>query len=245
MLKKYKITIAYDGTNYHGWQIQKNSNTIEAEITKACGELFKNEVKILGASRTDSGVHAIGQVATVEVDSEIPEWKVTGALNAYLPKDIIVQESVLVDFDFHPQYHAIKKTYSYKIYNARHNLPTLSRYTYFYYKGLDIEKMAEAGQHFLGEHDFKGFCTKGGSAKTSVRTIYSLDVYRDGNLIEVRVCGNGFLYNMVRIIVGCLIEVGRGNIKPSEIPEIILSGERRRAGKMVPAHGLTLEHIEY
>lgn len=244
-MRKIKIIIAYDGTNYHGWQIQKNANTIEAEITKACHKIFSGEIKVLGASRTDAGVHALGQVATIEVDTAMETWRVPYALNAHLPKDIVVQSAEEVDLVFHPQYYALEKTYSYKIYNTKIPLPQYNRFTHFYYKPLKVDRMKEAAKYFIGEHDFKAFCTKGGSAKTTVRTIYECKVTNDGYMIEIIVRGNGFLYNMVRIMVGALIQVGLESIEPYDIKDIIESKIRQRAGKMAPELGLTLVKIKY
>lgn len=245
MKRMFKLTVAYDGTHYCGWQRQLNGPTIEGELVKACEQIFKNPFNIIGSSRTDAGVHALGQVVSLEVESDILLSKLVPAINHYLPRDIVVQDSQEVGLDFHPRYMAKEKTYSYKIYNARVPLPQLSRYTYFYYKTLDIELMKHATKHFIGEHDFIAFSTLGSSVKTTIRTIYRCEVIENEGIIEIIVNGNGFLYNMVRIIAGTLIQVGLGRIMPEEIPKIIASKDRSKAGKTAPANGLTLVEIKY
>lgn len=245
MRRMFKLTIAYDGTNYCGWQKQMNGKTIEGELINACSKIFTNFFTIKGSSRTDAGVHALGQVASLEVDSDIPLYKVVPAINCYLPDDIIVQDVEEVDLEFHPRYLAKEKTYHYKIYNAKVPLPQMSQYSYFYYKPLDVKSMQDAAKYFLGEHDFIAFSSPGGSVKTSIRIIYKCEIIKKENLIEIIVTGNSFLYNMVRIMVGTLIEVGLGKIKPEEILEIIASKDRRKPGKKAPAQGLTLIEIKY
>ncbi|PKM49260.1 MAG: tRNA pseudouridine(38-40) synthase TruA [Firmicutes bacterium HGW-Firmicutes-7] len=241
----FKIIIAYDGTNYCGWQKQIKHKTIEGELIKACSRIFKEPFIIKGSSRTDAGVHALGQAATIETNTQLPPYKLCLALNCYLPKDIVVQGAEEVDFDFHPRYHAKEKTYIYKIYNAKIPLPQESRFSYFYHRPINIERMKEASKYFLGEHDFVAFSSVGGSVKTSVRTLYKCDVVQKGKLIEFTVTGNSFLYNMVRIIVGTLIEVGIGKLEPEEITGIIESRDRLKPGKKSPAKGLTLVEIKY
>lgn len=245
MRRMFKLTIAYDGTNYCGWQKQINHKTIEGELVKACSKIFKEHFLLKGSSRTDSGVHALGQVASLEVDSDITLYKLVPAINCYLPEDIVVQNAEEVGLDFHPRYFAKEKTYSYKIYNSKVPLPQVSRFTYFYYKYLDLELMQAAAKYFLGEHDFFAFSSPGGSVKTSVRILYSCEVVKKENLIEIIVTGNSFLYNMVRIMVGTLIEVGLGKVNPEDIPAIINSKDRLKPGKKAPAKGLTLVEIKY
>lgn len=243
--RKIKLTIAYNGANYAGWQVQNNAITVQGNIIEACKKIFKCETSVMGASRTDAGVHAYGQVATIEIESNIETKKIPYALNAHLPSDIVVQNAIEVDKKFHPRYNAKNKTYIYKIYNAEFPLPQLNDFTYFYYKKLDVKKMEIAAKQFIGEHDFKAFCSAGTSVKTTIRTIYDCSISKENNLITVSIKGNGFLYNMVRIIIGTLIEVGIGKTHPKEIIEIINSKNRSMAGKTAPAKGLSLLQIEY
>lgn len=245
MRRMFKLIIAYDGTNYSGWQKQINGKTIEGELIKACSKVFKEPFTVKGSSRTDAGVHALGQVASLEVDSDIVLYKVVPAINCYLPDDIIVQSAEEVDLKFHPRYLAKEKTYSYKIYNAKVPLPQTSRYTYFFYKPLDLVSMQHAAKYFMGEHDFIAFSSPGGSVKTSIRTVYKCEIIKKESVIEIVVTGSSFLYNMVRIMVGTLIDVGLGRLNPEEIPDIIASKDRRRPGKKAPAKGLTLVEIKY
>lgn len=245
MKRMIKLTIAYDGTFYSGWQKQIKDRTIEGELIRACKKIFRNEVIIKGASRTDAGVHALGQVASLEIESDLAIRKIRPAINSYLPKDIVVQKAEEVDLSFHPRFDAKEKTYCYQIYNAKVPLPQHSRDSYFFYKDLDITKIKEATKYFLGEHDFFAFSSAGGNVKTSIRTVYKCEVIKEGKLVRIIVTGNSFLYNMVRIITGTLIEVGLGKIKPEEIPMIINLKDRTKSGKKAPSKGLTLMEIIY
>lgn len=245
MQRRIKLTIAYDGTRYHGWQIQENSVTIEEIINKALTNLFKEDIKVIGASRTDSGVHALGNVAVFDTTSRIPAEKVAYALNQRLPEDIVIQESVEVDTDFHPRYTNCTKTYEYKIYNADFQMPIQRQYKHFVYVPLDLEKMQEAAKAIVGTHDFKSFCSARTQVLTTTRTIYEFELKKVNDTIIFRITGDGFLYNMVRIIVGTLIKVGRGKINPQAMSDIILSKDRSKAGPVAPANGLTLVKIDY
>ncbi|QUH28914.1 tRNA pseudouridine(38-40) synthase TruA [Vallitalea guaymasensis] len=239
------LVVAYDGTKYCGWQVQKNAITIEQKIYEACQKLFSREIKIVGASRTDTGVHALGQIVVLKVETSIPINKIPYAINAYLPEDIVIRDAKLVTSSFHPRYNAKNKTYEYKIYNSRFPLPQYNRYAHFYHKSLDIDKMKKAARYFIGEHDFKAFCSTGSSVKTTVREIYKCEVTVEDKMIVISINGNGFLYNMVRIIAGTLIDVGRGKIEPDYIIDIIDSKDRSKAGATAPAKGLTLIKINY
>lgn len=239
------LVVAYDGTEYCGWQIQKNAITIEQKIIEACQKLFSREIKLVGASRTDTGVHALGQIVLLKIETSIPIHKIPYAINAYLPDDIVITEAKMVTSNFHPRYDAKNKTYEYKIYNSNFPLPQHNRFAYFYHKTLDVDKMNRAAQYFIGKHDFKAFCSTGGSAKTTVREIYRCDVDIKDKMITITINGNGFLYNMVRIITGTLIEVGRGKTSPENITSIIESLDRNEAGVTAPAKGLTLVKINY
>ena len=244
-MKRVKLTVAYDGTNYCGWQVQPNGITIESELNKHLSELLKEEIHVIGASRTDAGVHAKGNVAVFDTSARMPAEKISYALNTRLPEDIRIQESCEVAADFHPRFRKTVKTYEYKICNRRFPDPCTRLYSLFYYWDLDTEKMRQAAQYLVGTHDFTSFCTNKPEVTDRVRTIYSLDVLQDGEMITIRVCGNGFLYTMVRIITGTLLRVGSGMIKPEEIPAILDAKDRSRAGETARPHGLTLVKIEY
>ena len=200
---------------------------------------------MIGASRTDAGVHAKGNVAVFDTSARMPAEKISYALNTRLPEDIRIQESCEVAADFHPRFRKTVKTYEYKICNRRFPDPCTRLYSLFYYWDLDTEKMRQAAQYLVGTHDFTSFCTNKPEVTDRMRTIYSLDVLQDGEMITIRVCGNGFLYNMVRIITGTLLRVGSGMIKPEEIPAILDAKDRSRAGETARPHGLTLVKIEY
>lgn len=244
-MKRVKLIIAYDGTNYCGWQTQINGITVEEVINKCLSELTGEDIAVIGASRTDSGVHALGNVAVFDTETKIPAEKISFALNQRLPEDIRIQKSEEVDMDFHPRFCDSTKTYEYKILNRRFMMPTLRLYTHFVYMPLDVDKMKKAAEYIVGEHDFASFCSAGSQVKTTVRTVYSLDIEKHDDVITLRISGNGFLYNMVRIIAGTLIKVGLGIYPPEHVKEIIDSKDRYHAGPKAPACGLTLVGIQY
>ncbi len=244
-LKRVKLTVAYDGTNYCGWQIQPGCPTIESELNRHLSELLGEEIHVIGASRTDAGVHALGNVAVFETENRMPAEKISYALNTRLPEDIRIQESREVAADFHPRFSRTVKTYEYKICNRRFPDPCSRLYSLFYYRDLDAARMQQAGNYLVGAHDFTSFCTNRPEITDRVRTIYSLDVSRDRDRITVRIRGNGFLYNMVRIIVGTLLKVGSRMMEPEEIPEILKARDRGCAGDTARPQGLTLVSIEY
>ena len=239
------LTVAYDGTNYCGWQVQQNGDTIEGQLNKHLSQLLCEEIKVIGASRTDAGVHALCNLAVFDTKARMPAEKISYALNQRLPEDIKIQKSEEVASDFHPRKVATRKTYEYKIYNAPFANPLMRRYSHFTYVPMDVEKMCEAAVHFVGEHDFAAVSTYKPEVESTVRTIYDLSVTKEENLITIRVTGNGFLYNMVRIIAGTLMEVGRGRMEPSFIPEMLAAGNREQAGPTAPACGLTLVKYEF
>ena len=278
MGKRIMLTIAYDGTDYVGWQMQPNGIAVEQVINKALSELLKEDIIIAGASRTDSGVHADGNVAVFDTETRIPADKICFALNQRLPKDIVCTSSCEVKPDFHPRHADCTKTYEYTIYNAVHPDPIKRRYSYFVYVPLDIDAMRQAAEYLKGEHDFASFCSAHAQVKTTVRNIYSLDIIQgdeinqgDGSLIEkgnnedkkeaieidgpqriyvshdikIRISGNGFLYNMVRIIVGTLVKVGYHFYPPEYVKNILDACDRTKAGPKAPAEGLKLVKIEY
>jgi tRNA pseudouridine38-40 synthase len=240
------MIVAYDGTNYCGWQVQPNGVTIEKKLNEALTSLLGEEITVTGASRTDAGVHSLGNVCIFDTHTRMPAEKISYALNQRLPEDIVVQDSCEVPDDFHPRYAASRKTYEYRILNRRFRMPTRRLDTYFYYHALDVAQMQEAAAYLVGEHDFKSFCAVSAQVKTTVRTIYHCTVTRaDDDIITIRVTGSGFLYNMVRIIAGTLIRVGCGELFPADIPRILDAKDRSAAGPTAPAHGLTMVGIEY
>lgn len=245
-MKRIKLVVAYDGTAYHGWQQQPGEETIEGVLNQAISNLTGEKIQVTGASRTDAGVHALGNVAVFDTESPIPGEKFSYALNQRLPADIVIQDSVEVDADFHPRYRKCRKTYEYRILNRRFPLPEYRNNAYFYHGVLDVGAMQEAAEAFVGEHDFAAFCSAGAQVQTTIRRVHSLHVFPvDAERIVIQIQGNGFLYNMVRIIAGTLLEVGRGHMKASEMADIIASCDRGQAGPTAPAHGLKLVEIEY
>ena len=244
-MRRIKLVVAYDGTEYCGFQVQNNGPTIEGELNKVLSELFKEDIRVIGASRTDSGVHAYCNVAVFDTQARMPAEKMVYAINQRLPEDIRVQESSEVAADFHPRHTDSRKTYEYRIYNAAVQNPMKRRYALWNYYKLDVEKMREAAAYLVGEHDFKSFCSADTQVESTVRTIYELAVIQSGEDIVISVSGNGFLYNMVRIIAGTLLEVGKGKIAPNEMTQILEAKNRQAAGPTAPAHGLTLVKYEF
>ena len=272
-MRRIMLTVAFDGTNYSGWQIQPNKETIEGVLNRELSRLLNEEIKVVGASRTDSGVHAEGAVCVFDTESKIPGDKFSYAINQTLPEDIRIRNSKEVDITFHPRRVNSRKTYRYRIRHDEFPNPLDARYSYHVYTKLDIEAMRRACEFIKGKHDFKSFCSVHTDVDTTVRTVYDvhIDVTPDKKLlqmsglmksagesgamrsggesaagrirpeiIDIYVTGNRFLYNMVRIIAGTLIEVGQGKIKPEEIPAIIEACDREKAGPTAPAKGLTL-----
>lgn len=245
------LTVAYDGTNYKGWQIQPDAPTIEGTLNDELTRLLKEEIHVIGASRTDTGVHALGAVCVFDTVSSIPGEKFSFALNQRLPDDIRIMASKQVADDFHPRKVSCRKTYEYRIYNDTFPIPTRRLYTHHVYGPLDVKAMDEAGSYFVGEHDFSSFARSQGAdsiedengkgfPRSNVRTIYELSVVREGKEAVISVTGNGFLYNMVRIIAGTLIEVGQGKRRPEEVIDILNAKDRAAAGQTAPANGLCL-----
>lgn len=265
-MRRVMLTVAYDGTAYRGWQIQTGQETIEGVLNRCIGELTGETVEVIGASRTDSGVHAMGNLAVFDTQSLIPAEKFSYALNQRLPEDIRIQNSEEVAVDFHPRHCSSRKTYEYRIYNAPFALPVKRLYSYFTYVPLDVERMRQGAAFLVGEHDFKSFCSVDTQAQTTVRQVDSVEVWeenifgvadvakdavpgreirRPGREIVIRVAGRGFLYNMVRIIAGTLMEVGRGKLPPECVKDILAACDRQAAGPTAPACGLTLIGYEF
>ena len=242
---RVKLVVAYEGTNYCGWQIQPNGITIEQVLNETLSSLLGEEITVTGASRTDAGVHSLGNVAVFETHTKMPAEKISFALNQRLPEDIVVQESCQVPEDFHPRFSKSRKTYEYRILNCRFRQPLERRTSYFYHYPLDVSAMQKAAAYLVGEHDFTSFASVHAQTNTYVRMIYALDVVREGDMIRIRVQGNGFLYNMVRIIAGTLIQEGAGIKKPEDMESILAGKDRELAGPTAPAHGLTMIGLEY
>ena len=245
-MKRVKLVVAYDGTNYCGWQVQKNGETIESVLNRAIGELTGEEIHVMGSSRTDAGVHACGNVAVFDTEARMAADKFSYALNQRLPEDIRIQDSCEVPADFHPRFQKTVKTYEYRIYQDTFPEPVRRLYTHFTYVPLDMDRMREGAAWLIGEHDFKSFCCVKTQAESTVRTIYSVDVRtEDEAYIVIRVSGNGFLYNMIRIIAGTLVKAGKGKITPQDIDLMLEAKNRGEAGQTAPPQGLTLMNIDY
>ena len=244
-MKRIKLTVAYDGTNYCGWQVQPNGITIEEVLNKKLSKLTGEDIHIIGASRTDSGVHALGNVAVFDTTSTIPPERFAYAINQRLPEDIVVTQSEEVPMDWHPRYQDCIKYYEYHILNR--SLPDpLKRLTTSHVSfPLDEAKMQEAANYLIGTHDFKSFCNIRTNTDDTVRTIYSLDVVRDGEEITIYISGNGFLYNMVRAMTGTIVYAAEGKLSPEDIPAILASGNRTLAGPTVPPGGLYMTKLWY
>lgn len=239
-MKRIMLTVAYDGTDYHGWQLQPNGITIEEVLNEKLSQLFKEEITVIGASRTDSGVHAYGNVAVFDTNARMPGDKVSYALNQRLPESIRIRDSREVPEYFHPRKTESIKTYEYHILNETFPNPVKRLYSHFTYLPLDVEKMQKAAGYLVGEHDFKSFCSAGAQTETTIRTVYSCEVEKSGSEITIRISGAGFLYNMVRIIAGTLMDVGSGKYPPEKMTDILAACERSAAGPTAPAKGLVL-----
>ncbi len=247
MLKRILFTIAYDGSDFFGWQKQPDENirTVQGEFEKALGRFFKKNVECIGASRTDRGVHAMGQRAVIDIDTTVPTEKFPLALHSFLPEDISVVNAEDVSEEFHPRYDCVKKTYRYKIYNGKYRNPICRKYSEYCHVFLDEKKMNEVSKAFIGTHDFKAFAASGNSSKTTVRTIFDIDVKREGEFVVITVTGDGFLYNMIRIMTGTLMLAGTGKLDFDGLLKIIESRDRTKAGKTAGPNGLTLMEINY
>ena len=246
-MRNIRLTVAYDGTNYHGFQRQHETHgpTIQGTLEEVWAKLVEEEVTLATAGRTDTGVHASGQVVNFMTAAKIPEDKIPKAFNSLLPRDISILQAECVPDDFNARWSARWKRYDYQMDN--HPIPDVFRRLYAAHVPIpmNVDQMQTAGRFLEGRHNFKTFATAGGVSKTFERTIYRCQVKEDDGLIKVACVGDGFLYHMVRIIVGTLMDVGKGRIHPQEIPEIIASQERSRARMIAPAHGLSLVHVNY
>jgi tRNA pseudouridine38-40 synthase len=247
MLKKYyyKLTIAYDGANYCGWQMQKNSPSIHEEMMKAGKSFLDEGFTVTGCSRTDSGVHALNYAALLVTTKKMDVRRILGAYNAHLPRDIVLHDAQEVNENFHPRYTSKNKHYRYTIFNNKYPIPQFMQFSHYCFMELDVEAMNVAAKAFVGTHDFIGFSSMKTTVKNTTRRIDLCEVAKNGNYIEIDIIGKGFLYNMVRIIAGSLIEVGLGKIKPEDMALILESKDRSKARITAPAKGLTLVGLEY
>ena len=244
-MKRLLITIKYDGSAYHGWQVQSNAVTVQEVFQNAVEKVFGKRLDVKGCSRTDTGVHANEYCVSIDTDMNIENENVILALNTYLPRDIAAFECREVDIDFHPRYSCKSKEYVYKIYNGKIRNPFYDKYALHYRYELDEEYLNIEAQAFLGTHDFNGFCSVKSDVEDTSRTIKSISVERENDMVYVKVEADGFLYNMVRIIVGTLLFINEGKIKQGELKEIIESKDRKRAGKTAQPQGLYLNKINY
>lgn len=245
-MRRVRLFVAYDGTDYCGWQVQPNGITVEEVLNRELGRLTGEDIHIIGASRTDSGVHALMNVAVFDTASSIPPERMAYALNQRMPEDIVITKSDEVGADWHPRYQDnVRKTYEYHIYNAPVLNPLKRKYSAFVSFPMDVEKMRRGAAYLVGEHDFVSFCNVRTNVSDTVRTVEDVTVTEDGADIVIRITGNGFLYNMVRIIAGTLIRVGRGFYEPEKVREILEEKKRTAAGITAPACGLVLVEIKY
>lgn len=245
-MRVVKLVIGFEGTRYEGWQSQLKGNTIQEVAEKALASVVGQKTNLISSSRTDSGVHALGMVAHFKTLSVLPDPKIKAALNYYLPKDILVLTAKTVPPDFHARYKAKSKLYRYDIWCGRTRPLFEAPYVYWYPNRLDVALMKKAARHFVGRHDFSALTDRGGDdRKTTIRTIRRVSVQKTGVRIRIEVVGDGFLRHMVRILVGTLMEAGKKKIKPSTIPEILRSKDRKKAGPTAKAQGLTLVRVRY
>lgn len=239
------MIVRYRGTNYHGFQVQQNKVTVAQVLQDAVEQVFKSRLPIKGSSRTDAGVHANAFPVTLHTTSSIPCEALVRAMNVHLPQDVAVLSCREVPPEFHPRYDCVGKRYLYKIWNSPVKNPFLADLALYHKYPMDVEAMDQAAQGFLGTHDFKAFCSAGSKVEDTVRVMTHASVRREGELVTFSITGSGFLYNMVRIMVGTLLEVSRGAIPPQAIPDIIQSGDRQKAGPTALPHGLYLDEVFY
>lgn len=244
-MRNLLLTISYDGSNYHGWQVQKNAVTVQEVFQNAVKKLFKQNIDIKGCSRTDSGVHANKYCVSFKADTNIPCENIIMALNSYLPDDIAVLNCTDMDIDFHARYSVVKKEYVYIINNSKIRNPFLRNYAFWYRYDINTDYLNEQAQAFVGTYDYSGFCSANSGVEDTVRTVYSFEVSRKGDMVYFKVSADGFLYNMVRIMVGTLLFVNEGKIKKDELKNVILSKNRKLAGKTAPPQGLYLNDVIY
>jgi tRNA pseudouridine38-40 synthase len=244
-MRHIRLVVQYDGTDYAGFQVQPDCPTVQGVLQEALSKLLNETVGLKGASRTDAGVHALGQVVTFTTENAIPLSRIVSALNALLPREVAATDAAEVSPEFHPRFGARRKEYVYRLLNRELPSPFLGRTAWHVPVPLDVAAMQAAAEPLVGEHDFAAFCAAGSATKTTVRELDELSVAQQDELIEMRLVGNGFLYMMVRIIVGTLVEAGLGRMAPDEVGRILASRDRTQAGPTAPPQGLTLVRIEY
>ena len=244
-MKRLLLTIKYDGTAYHGWQVQKNAISVQQVLQDAIEKVFLIRLDVKGCSRTDTGVHANMYCVSFDTDTNIPNDSIIRALNTYLPKDIAVVDCTQVPSNFHPRYSCKSKEYVYKLYNGKVRDPFMNNYALQYRYPIDAEYLNSEAKAFIGKHDYSGFCSIKSDVEDMRRTVYAFDVWREGDMVYFKVSADGFLYNMVRIMVGTLLFVSEGKIKKGELVKIINSKDRKRAGKTAPPQGLYLNKVNY
>ena len=246
---RYAILLAYDGTDYGGWQVQKNSITVQEKLEEACEKDFGKRTSVTASGRTDSGVHAAGQVCHFDAETTIPAEKIADVLNRFLPPDISVLSSSAAPENFDSNRSAKKKTYCYRFYLADRRNPLKDRFSVWVKNPVDIVKLKHILGAFVGKHDFKAYCKSGSQVKTTVREVYSVDAVITENPlftdIEIYVCGGGFLYNMVRTMAGTILNYAEGSLTEEGIARSLIEGDREAVGRTMPAKGLTLEKVEY
>ncbi len=242
---RYAMVVEYDGTAYAGWQRQKNAVSIQQKIEEAMEIVLGKKTVIVGSGRTDSGVHALGQVAHFDSEKELNTRSTMYSINSLLPSDVKLQKLFKVEQDFHAQYSAKRKTYLYRAYVSESASPLKDKYYARVLPDVDFDKMVREASKLVGKHDFKAFCSTGSSINSTEREIYAFELKKEGDEIIFEITGNGFLYNMVRIIVGTLFFVGKGKLEEGTIEKMLQSGQRKLGGKTFPACGLTLKQVEY
>lgn len=244
-MRRLLVTIRYDGSAYHGYQVQSNALTVQEVFQNAVQKVFGKRLDVKGCSRTDSGVHANMYCISFDTEMNISNESVILALNTYLPEDVAAYDCKEVDMDFHPRYNCKSKEYIYKIYNGKYRNPFYAKYALWYRWNIDAEYLNNEAQAFVGKYDYSGFCSIKTDVEDTVREIYFCKVWREDDFVFFKVCGDGFLYNMVRIMVGTLLFVSEGKIKSGELKSIILSKDRKKAGKTAPPQGLYLNNVSY
>ncbi|WP_026477621.1 tRNA pseudouridine(38-40) synthase TruA [Alkaliphilus transvaalensis] len=244
-MRNIMIKIEYDGTNFNGWQIQPNGRTVQEEIMKVLAKLTGNRVEVNGSGRTDAKVHARGQVANFRIESNIPTQRISLAMNSLLPFDISIKEAHEMPEDFHARYSAIGKRYAYQIYRGRHRSPLVRNYAYHLNYDLDMDIIRWGTNRLIGTHDFKGFMASGSSVENTVRSIYSIDINEVNDSLWFTFEGNGFLYNMVRILVGTLVDLGASKKQKDDLLKALETGDRKYAGHTAPPQGLYLDNVIY
>lgn len=244
-MRNIALKLSYDGSDFHGWQTQANSTSVQSTLITAASSLFNEDVKIVGCGRTDSGVHAKKYFASVRTTSGIPAEKIPYALNSLLPSSISVMNASDVSDDFHPVHSCVKKEYSYFLYTDKVRNPFFEKRMLHYRFPFDFDNVCKAASHFIGTHDFSAVRSLGTPVKSTVRTVFSCDVLKNDNIITIKISANGFLYNMARAITGTLLDVASGKISPEDIPNILKSGDRNRAGATAPAYALYMTDVVY